>query len=167
MLLGSVLGLTVLAAAGMWMYFVYRLSDPATSLLYGIRIDGSRVSVKAPICPTDKLGTVEVYNSDSEKLVWRANRPKTPEGERGMVTLWKADDFLKASPETQPRTLPTYLDVSVIYAGGEGGGGDVFDVRKVKAARVPTGQYWTHDGFKTATQIDAQLKCRSAGKPSP
>lgn len=31
-----------------------------------IRIDGTRISVKAPTCPTDKVGTVEVYDSDSE-----------------------------------------------------------------------------------------------------
>lgn len=161
-LLGSVFGLTVLTAAGVWVYGVYSMSDPATSLLVGIRIDGPRISVKAPTCPTDKVGTVEVYDSDSEKLLWRANHPTTPEGEQGAVVLWKADDFREANPETPPKTLPTNLDVSVTYAGGEDGTGDVFNVRKVQAAHVPTGQYWTHDGTKTAAQIDAQLKCHNS-----
>ncbi|WP_327725017.1 hypothetical protein [Streptomyces europaeiscabiei] len=159
MLVGSVLGLTVLSAAGVWVYGVYRMSDPATSVLVGIRIDGSRISVKTPTCPTEKVGTVEVYDSDSEMLLWRADHPKTAEGKHGVVTLWKAGDFFKASPGTQPRTLPTNLDVSVTYAGGEDGTGDVFNLRKVQAAHIPTGQYWTDDGPMTAAQIDAQLNC--------
>lgn len=160
---GSVLVLAVLVAAGTWVYGAYSMSDPATIILTGIRIDDSRISVKMPTCPTDKVGTVEVYNSDSEKLLWRASGPKTPEGRRGAVTLWKADDFLKASPGTQPRTLPTNLDISVTFPGADDGTGDVFNIRKIKAAHIPDGQYWTRDGARTATQIDAQLKCHSDG----
>ncbi|MFE2267227.1 hypothetical protein [Streptomyces griseosporeus] len=162
MLLGSVVGLTVVTGVGVWVYGVYSMSDPATSILAGIRIDGSRISIKAATCPQDKVGTVEVYDSNSEKLLWRASHPTTPAGEKGLVVLWKADDFLEASPETQPKALPTDLDVSVTYAGGEDGTGDVFNVRKVLAAHVPTGHYWTHDGTKSAAQIDAQLQCHSS-----
>ncbi|MFI5817009.1 MULTISPECIES: hypothetical protein [unclassified Streptomyces] len=161
-LLGSLLGLAVLAAVGTWVYGVYSMSDPATSLVVGMRIDGSRISVKMPTCPTDKVGTVEVYDSDSEKLLWQASGPKTQEGKRGAVTLWKADDFLKAEPGTHPKTLPANLDVSVTFAGVDDGTGDVFNVRKVKAAHVPDGQYWTRDGSRTASQIDAQFKCHAS-----
>jgi hypothetical protein len=160
---GSVLVLAVLAAVGAWVYGAYSMSDPTATILAGIRIDDSRISVKLPTCPTDKVGTVEVYNSDSAKLLWRASGPKTPTGRRGSITLWKADDFHKASPRTQPTTLPANLDVSVIFAGVEDGTGDVFNVPKVKAAHIPDGQYWTRDGARTATQIDAQLKCHSNG----
>ncbi|MGW4907736.1 hypothetical protein [Streptomyces sp. NPDC004270] len=160
--MGSVLGLAVLAAAGTWVYGVYSMSDPATTILAGIRIDGSRISVKMPTCPTDRVGTVEVYDSDSEKLLWRASGPRTPAGKRGVVTLWNADDFLKASSGTQPETLPANLDISVTFAGSGDGTGDVFNVRKVKAAHVPDGQYWTRGGARTTAQIDAQLGCHSS-----
>ncbi|MFI5800414.1 hypothetical protein [Streptomyces sp. NPDC051677] len=161
-LVGSLLGVAVLGAACVWVYGVYSMSDPATTILAGMRIDGTRVSVKAPTCPTDKVGTVEVYDSDSEKLLWRANSPKTPEAKQGAITLWKADDFLKAGSEAPPKELPTTLDVSVTYAGVDDGTGDVFDIRKVKAAHIPKGQFWTRDGFRTAAQIDAQLQCRDS-----
>ncbi len=161
-LMGSVLGLAVLAAVGTWIYGAYSMSDPATTILAGIRIDGSRIEVKMPTCPTDKVGMVEVYDSDSEKLLWRASGPKTPEGKRGVVTLWNTDDFLKTSSGKQPKTLPANLDVSVTFAGSEDGTGDVFDVRKAGAAHVSDGQYWTRDGARTATQIDAQIKCHAS-----
>jgi len=160
-LLGLLLGPAVLGAACVWVYGVYNMSDPATTILVGMRVDGSRVSVKAPTCPTDEVGMVEVYDSDSEKLLWHANGPNTAEGQRGAITLWKADDFLKTDLKKQPTTLPANLDVSVTYAGSGDGTGDVFDVRKVKAVHLPEGQYWTSDGALTAAQIDAQLNCRS------
>ncbi|WP_369188612.1 hypothetical protein [Streptomyces sp. R08] len=157
----SVFVLIILAAAGTWVYGAYSMSDPTTVILAGIRIDDSRISVKMPTCQTDTVGTVEVYNSDSAKLLWQASGPKTSAGKRGSVTLWKAADFHKASPTTQPTTLPANLDVSVTFAGVEDGTGDVFNVPRVKAARIPDGQYWTRDGARSATQIDAQLKCNS------
>lgn len=160
--MGSVLGLAALAAVGTWVYGVYSMSDPATTILAGIRIDGSRVLVKMPTCPTDKVGRVEVYDSDSEKRLWRASSPKTSEGKRGVITLWNADDFLKTSSGTQPKTLPANLDVSVTFAGVEDGTGDVFNVRKVQATHVPDGLYWTRDGSRTAGQIDAQLNCHDS-----
>ncbi|POX50882.1 hypothetical protein [Streptomyces sp. Ru72] len=159
MLLGSVLGLALLSAVGVRVYGVRNMSDPQTPLLVGIRVDGSRISVKAPTCPTDKVGTVEVYDSDSDKLLWRASGPKTPEDEQGAVTLWKADDFSKAGPKAQPKTLPTNLDISVTYTGTKDGAGDTFNVPRVESAHIPEEQYWTYDGPKTAAQLDAQLKC--------
>ncbi|MFF8989252.1 hypothetical protein ACF09H_04625 [Streptomyces sp. NPDC014983] len=162
-LVGSVFGLAFLAAIGVGVYTVRAMSDPETSLLIGIRIDGTRVSVKAPVCPADRVGTVEVYDSDAEKLLWRARRPRTPEGERGAVTLWQAGDFLAAGPGARPRTLPATLDVSVAYADRDGGADDVFDLREVRAARVPADRYWTHDGPRTDAQIDAQLRCDGGG----
>ncbi|MGW7242972.1 hypothetical protein [Streptomyces sp. NPDC054804] len=162
MLIGSVLALPLLGAAGTWVYGIYSMSDPATTILVGARIDGSRISVKMPTCPTDTVGTVEVYDSDSEKLLWRASGPKTLEGKRGVVTLWNADDFLKASSGTQPKTLPANLDISVTFAGTEDGSGDVFNVRELRAAHVAEKQYWTSGGARTAAQIDAQLGCHSS-----
>ncbi|QDN82572.1 hypothetical protein FNV64_49955 [Streptomyces sp. S1A1-7] len=95
-------------------------------------------------------------------LAGMASSPKTSEGKRGVITLWNADDFLKTSSGAQPKTLPANLDISVTFAGVEDGTGDVFNVRKVKAAHVPNGQYWTRDGSRTAVQIDAQLNCHDS-----
>ncbi|MEU9393109.1 hypothetical protein AB0D86_24320 [Streptomyces sp. NPDC048324] len=147
-----------LGAVGAFEYMVYRMSDPATTVLVGLRIDGSRVSFKAPVCGTATVRTVEVYDSDSEDLLWRARGPRTAGGRSGAVTLWAADEFRTARPTTRPAALPTWLDVSVTYAGGDGAG-DVFEVRKVKAARVPAGRYWTRDGPLTAAEIDARGSC--------
>ncbi|MBN0044624.1 hypothetical protein JS756_10990 [Streptomyces actuosus] len=161
-LAGSLLVLAVLGAAGAWMFVVRGMSDPVPSVVLGIRIEASGVSVKAPTCPTDRVGRVEVHDSDSERLLWWADGPTTPEGVRGAVTLWTADGFRSASPRTRPEPLAAFLDVSVVYAGGDDGTGDVFDVRAVRAAHVPAGRYWTRDGPRTAAQIDAQLNCRGA-----
>ncbi|MHC3469422.1 hypothetical protein ACYF6T_11955 [Streptomyces sp. 7R007] len=149
-----------LAAVGTWVSVVYGMSDPATTYVAGIRFDGSSVSVKVPLCPSDRVEAVEVYDSDSEKLLWRASGPKTAEAERGAVTLWKAADFRTSGPAVQPVSLPANLDVSVTFAGTEDGSGDVFDVRKARAAHVADGRYWTRDGLRTAAQIDAQFGCR-------
>ncbi|MFI1002462.1 hypothetical protein ACIP10_26800 [Streptomyces galbus] len=160
-LLGSVLALALLSAAGAWVYGVYSMSDPTTSILVGMRIDGSRVSVKFPTCPFEKVRTVEVYDSDSEKLLWKATDPKTAEGQQGAVTLWRTDDFSKADPRSMPKALPKYLDVASTYAGTTDGTGNMFNVSEVTSAHVPEGKYWTPSGLKTAAQLDAQLKCRN------
>ena len=158
---GSVCGLAVLVALGAWAVGVYSMSDPTTTTLVGLRVDGSRLSVKVPTCPSNRVGTVEVHDSDSEKLLWRASGPKTSKGKRGALVLWKADDFRKVSPGTQPKTLPAHLDVSVTFAGADDGTGGTFDIREAKAAHVPAGRYWTPDGPRTASQIDAQFTCHA------
>jgi hypothetical protein len=160
-LMWSAVGLAVLVACGTWVWGVHRMSDPATSFVVGMRIEGSRVSVKAPTCPTEWVETVEVYDSDSEKLLWRAHGPRTEEGRHGSFTLWKADDFQRPGARKQPGKLPAYLDVSVTFAGGDDGTGDVFDIREVRAAHLTDGQYWTTRGPRTAAQIDAQFSCKT------
>ncbi|MGW9029514.1 hypothetical protein ACWGQ5_36435 [Streptomyces sp. NPDC055722] len=157
--LGSVLGLVVLAALGVGEYAVYRMSDPEDALLVGIRIDGARISVKAPVCPADTVKRVDVYDSRSEKPLWRATGPKTTQAKRGAITLWAKDAFLRSAPDAEPRRLPKELDISVEYADGNDGTGNVFNISEVMALAVPEGQYWTYDGPMTARRIDAQLKC--------
>ncbi|MEU9976742.1 hypothetical protein [Streptomyces sp. NPDC051014] len=162
-LAGSVLGLAFLATVGTGAWVIHRMSDPATAFLAGIRVDGSRVSVKMPACRTDEVESVEVHDFDSEALLWRATGPKTPEGRRGLIALWNADGFREATPGTRPGTLPANLDVSVTFAGTGDGTGDVFDVRRARTAHLPDGQYWTRDGARTAAQIDAQFRCHRGG----
>lgn len=67
----------------------------------------------------------------------------------------------------QPSPLPRALDVLVTFAGSEDGTGGYFDMRRVLAAKLPDGQYWTDDGPMTGEAIDAQWKCgASAHSPS-
>ncbi|MBK3645240.1 MULTISPECIES: hypothetical protein [Streptomyces] len=166
-LMGSAILVVVLGAVGAFEFMVHRMSDPATTIPVGLRIDGSRVSFKAPVCAGETVRTVEVYDSDSEDLLWRAQGPRTAGGRSGAVTLWAADDFRTARPKAPPGTLPKWLDVSVTYADGDGTG-DVFEVRKVRAAGLPAGRYWTREGPMTAAEIDARLSCRGhrTGVPS-
>ncbi|MFD4761542.1 hypothetical protein ACFWOJ_22490 [Streptomyces sp. NPDC058439] len=160
-LAGSILTLgLLLTGVSLWLYGVHRMSDPAEPLLVGIRIDGSRISVKAPTCPSDKVGAIEVYDSETEQRLWRARAPKTPEGRRGAVTLWDNEAFLKPDKEEQPADVPNNLDISFEYAGLDDGAGDVFSMSDVKAAQPPKDQYWTHEGPMTARAIDRQLTCR-------
>ncbi|MFE7134422.1 hypothetical protein ACFVIM_26545 [Streptomyces sp. NPDC057638] len=167
-LLGSVLAVGLLAVVGAWVYGVYAMSAPERGLLVGLRIDGSRVTVKAPTCPTDTVGTVEVFDSETTEPLWRASDPTTQAGKRGELTLWDAAGFARPGPQPQPARLPDRLDVAVEYGVGEHGGGpdgsgDVFDTAEAAAAGLPEGQYWTDDGPMTAAAIDGQLRCGSAG----
>ncbi|MFF5639620.1 hypothetical protein [Streptomyces sp. NPDC012825] len=156
---GSVLGVLLLAAGGLWAFGVYSMSEPSRSLLIGVRIEGARVTVKAPTCPTDTVARVEVFDGESTKPLWQAREPRTSEGRSGAVTLWADDEFLKPGPGAQPEKLPRSLDVLFTYAGTGDGTGDVVDVAQVVSAEIPEGWYWTKDGPKTAQEIDKQLKC--------
>ncbi|MGW4278130.1 hypothetical protein ACWEGQ_38765 [Streptomyces seoulensis] len=157
--------LGVVGAVSAWAYFIYRMSDPATVLAIGVRVDGSRVSVKFPTCPFEEVRTVEVYDRDSEKLLWKATGPRTAEGRHGTVTLWRAADFSTAAPRPVPATRPEHLDVVSTYAGTDGGTGGIVDVSEVASAHVPEGTYWTDSGPRTAAQLDAQLTCRTSRRP--
>ncbi|MFJ8665985.1 hypothetical protein [Streptomyces sp. NPDC093600] len=150
--------MALIAAAGLWVYGVYSMSDPRP-LLVGMRIDGSRVSIKAPTCPTEAVGKVEVFDGTSEKPLWEARDPKSAEGKRGALTLWAGEEFAHSTPGRQPATLPKDLDVLITDAGTEDGSGGLFDTSVIKAAQLPAGQYWTADGPMTAEAIDRQLSC--------
>ncbi|MEV6655037.1 hypothetical protein [Streptomyces sp. NPDC051219] len=160
--LGVVLGVGALVVIVMWTYGVYSMSAPDKPVVLGMRIDGNRVSVKGPLCPTEKADRVEVLDATTEKLLWKATGPKTPKGILGALTLWKADDYRTAGPGRQPAKVPALLDISVSDASGAGPG-TVFDTRAVAAAQLPEGAYWTPYGPMTGEEIDAQLECSSSG----
>ncbi|MGW6966403.1 hypothetical protein ACWGET_20385 [Streptomyces zaomyceticus] len=162
----SALGLVALAAViAVWRFLVYGMSDPMP-LAVGIRIDGARVSIKAPTCPTEAVDKVEVFDGESEKPLWEARGPKSPEGKRGALTLWAADEYERPGAGRQPTPLPKRLDVSLTDVGGEGGGGEGFDTAVVMAAKVPEGQYWTSKGPMTTEAIDDQLVCGPSDRSS-
>ncbi|MCZ0983100.1 hypothetical protein O1L60_40250 [Streptomyces diastatochromogenes] len=164
----SVVGLVVIGAGVVgWRSLVHGMSDPGSvSLAVGLRIDGARVSVKVPACPTEAVDKVEVFDGEREKPLWEARAPKSPQGKRGALTLWAADEYEHPGPGGQPALLPKSLDVAVTGAGGEGGGGGNFDTAVVMAAKLPDGHYWTSKGPMTAEAIDGQLTCGASGRPS-
>ncbi|MFF2065141.1 hypothetical protein ACFVWZ_25625 [Streptomyces sp. NPDC058200] len=164
MLLGSVLGLAVLAAAGVWVYGVYSMSDPVPPVL-GARVEGKTIVVKFPVCPKDMISRVEVTDSDDTSenphLVWWASNPTTPSAKKGVVKLWSGDGFERHASEPAQSAIPRNLVVGYVDPSGDGRDG-VFTLRTVSAAKLKAGQYWTHDGTKTAEQIDAQLQCHDS-----
>jgi hypothetical protein len=164
-LIGSVIVLAVLAAVGIWLYGVYSMSDPVPPAL-GARVDGMVIVVKFPVCPTDVIRRVEVTDFHDDKtanphVLWWASNPTTPSAKNGVVTLWSSDGFERHAPQSAQSAIPRDLVVGYLDPSG-GGLDDVFTLRTVSAAKLQPGQYWTHDGARTATQIDAQLNCHSS-----
>ncbi|MEV1049945.1 hypothetical protein [Streptomyces sp. NPDC049887] len=164
---GSVVGVLLLVAGGLWAFGVYSMSEPSRPLLIGVRIDGARVTVKAPTCPTDTVARVEVFDGESTEPLWQAREPRTSEGRSGAVTLWADDEFLKPGPGTRPEKLPRSLDVLFTYARTGDGTGGAIDVAQVTSTEIPEGRYWTEDGPRTAQEIDEQLKCAPEGTTAP
>ncbi|MFJ8847439.1 hypothetical protein ACIRFF_31590 [Streptomyces cyaneofuscatus] len=152
----------VLMALGFWAFFVHTLSDPGSPGLVGMRIDGDTVTVKAGRCPQDRVRRIEVWDSDTERLLWRGDKPLTEEGRRGVLPLWDGEAYRTSSPAGQPSELPEVLDVTIDH-GPEYGVSEVFDIAEVRAAVLPPGSYWTGDGVRTAEQLDRSLDCGSSG----
>ncbi|WP_242427699.1 hypothetical protein [Streptomyces sp. Root431] len=147
-----------LALAFLWIKFLNVMSHPDGPSLLGLRIDGDTITVKTAQCPSDRVRRVELYDSDSEKLVWRADDPLTEEGRGGLLRLWAAEEYRTSRPATRPAELPKQLDVSVRY-GSEDGAGAVFDLAAVRAAAPPAGSYWTSQGIRTGRELDQLLHC--------
>lgn len=142
----------------LWVTVVTGMSDPVGPSLLGLRIDGDTVTVKAAQCPSERVRRVELHDSDSERLVWRADGPLTAEGRGGPLRLWAAEDYRTARPATGPAELPEQLDVSVAY-GSDDGAGAVFDLAAVRAAAPPAGSYWTPEGIRTGRELDELVDC--------
>ncbi|MFE7548823.1 hypothetical protein [Streptomyces gardneri] len=158
----GLIALAILAApialAFLWIKFLTVMSHPVGPSLLGLRIDGDTVTVKAAQCPSERVRRVELWDSDSEKLVWRAEGPLTEEGRGGLLRLWAAEDYRTSRPATRPAELPKQLDVSVGY-GPEDGAGALFDTAAVRAAALPAGSYWTSDGVRTGRELDELIDC--------
>lgn len=163
---GSVLVLAVLTAVGIWVYGAYSMSYPVPPVL-GARVEGQTIVLKFPVCPTDVIRHVEVTDFDDDTsanphVLWWATNPTTPSARKGVTTLWSGDGFEHHAPEPPRSAIPRNLVVGFLDPSGDGRDG-VFTLRTISAAKLKAGQYWSDDGAKTAAQIDAQLKCHSAG----
>ncbi|MFD4277046.1 hypothetical protein R2B67_16335 [Streptomyces cyaneofuscatus] len=42
---------------------------------------------------------------------------------------------------------------------------EVFDIAEVRRAVVPPGSYWTHEGVRTAEQLDGIPDCGNSSRP--
>lgn len=118
------------------------------------------VTVKAGQCPQDRVRRVEVWDSGTERRVWRGDHPLTEAGRRGLLPLWDGKAYRASSPEARPSELPETLDVTVDH-GPDCGVSEVFHIKEVRAADVPPGSYWTRDGIRTAEELDGLLDCGS------
>ncbi|MEU0357875.1 hypothetical protein [Streptomyces cyaneofuscatus] len=91
-------------------------------------------------------------------------RGLTEEGRRGLLPLWEGKAYRASSPAGQPSELPATLDVTVDH-GPAYGVSEVFDIAAVRRAVVPPGPYWTHEGIRTAEQLDGIPDCGNSGRP--
>lgn len=151
--------ITLLGASGCGMF----PSDPADPPVFGARVDGDTIVVKMPMCPTDEIRRVEVYDFDDVKhenprIVWSASGPTSESTRKGLVTLWSGEGFVEHSRKPSNSSIPPNIGVSYTDPTGDGRD-DVFALRTIESAKLEPGKYWTRDGPMTAKQIDAQLHC--------
>ncbi|MGX9889319.1 hypothetical protein [Streptomyces sp. NPDC002276] len=140
-------------------------SDPANPPVSGARVEGTSIVVKFPVCPTDKIRRVEVTDfddtkSDNPRVLWWASDPTTQSARSGIVILWSAEGFGHHAAAPARSAVPRNLDVGYALPSGDGYD-DVFNLGTISKAKLKAGQYWTHDGPRTAAQIDAQLSCHN------
>ncbi|WP_159106860.1 hypothetical protein [Streptomyces rishiriensis] len=138
-------------------------SDPADPPQFGARVDGGTIVVKIPMCPTDEIRRVEVYDFDdveheNPRIVWSASGPASASTRKGLVTLWSGEGFAKHSGKPVKSAIPPTIGVSYSDPAGDGRG-DVFTLHTIESATLEPGKYWTREGPMTARQIDAQLHC--------
>ncbi|MDX3240280.1 hypothetical protein [Streptomyces sp. ME18-1-4] len=158
-LAGFLTVITLLGTAGCGMF----PSDPADPPQFGATVDGDTIVVKIPMCPTDEIKRVEVYDFDDVKhenprVVWSASGPNSTSTREGLITLWSGEGFAKHSEIPSNSSIPPNIGVSYRDPKGDGRG-DVFARHTIESAKLEPGKYWTRDGPMTAKQIDAQLHC--------
>ncbi|MFF4791137.1 hypothetical protein ACFY2M_15425 [Streptomyces sp. NPDC001276] len=133
------------------------------SLLLGFRVTDRIVEVKVPVCPGDKLSRAEVWDpgneTKKEKLLWWGEEPMGETADNGLLQLWSAAGYRKASTAEKPSTLPPLVDVSITYAGQDDSVGDLVNLGEATKHTLKD-QYWTIEGKPmSAREIDEQLSC--------
>ncbi|MEU3838836.1 hypothetical protein AB0E88_02165 [Streptomyces sp. NPDC028635] len=136
-------------------------SDPADPPAFGARISGGTITVKAPLCPADRFERIDVSDADdvgseTPKTLWWASGPQTRQAKAGLLHLWSGQGFAHHAPA--PASTPDNLNVGYTDSSGDGRD-DVLPLQEIAKAKLGPGDYWTHDGPKTAAEIDAQLSC--------
>jgi len=138
-------------------------SDPAESVTFGARVEGDAIIVKIPLCSTDTLRRVEVIDFDDAEratppVLWWASNPTASSAKEGVVKLWSGEGFDHYA--VKPSTIPRNIEVDY-FDRTDRAGGDVFDLHTISTAKLKAGKYWTHNGPRTAAEINAQLGCTS------
>lgn len=118
-----------------------------------MRIDGDTVTVKAGQCPQDRVRRVEVWDSGTERRIWRGDDPLTEAGQRGLLPLWGGEAYRTSSPAARPSELPKTLDVTVDHGPDHG-------VSEVFAIEVDTGAHNKLASRCAAPAHGGQLPCR-------
>ncbi|MCT9089794.1 hypothetical protein N4G70_13075 [Streptomyces sp. ASQP_92] len=143
------------------------------ALTLGLRVTGSRIEVKVPLCPGKRVSHVEVWKpSDGkggERLLWWGTGPSAPRqgASAGVIPLWSAVGYASASSAPRPSTLLPQIDISVDYAGEHDGVGGILDTRQASNSGLKPGQYWTtRDSSMTGKEIDDHLRCHQYSSPA-
>jgi hypothetical protein len=137
-------------------------SDPEPPV-FGARAEQGEILIKIPLCSSDTVRRVEVTDYDdtkhsSPRLVWWASDPNGTTTKQGKFTLWSGSGFQHSASKPTASAIPRNIDVGYVDPSGDGRD-DVFNLTKIARANLKQDQYWTANGPKTASQIDAQLSC--------
>lgn len=139
----------------------------------GLRITGSQIEVKVPLCRGVRISRVEVWKpSDGkggEKQLWWGKDPSVPQqgSETGVIRLWNTVGYASASPAQRPSALLPAIDISVDYSGESDGVGSILDTRQAARPDLKPGQYWSmRNKPMTGKEIDEQLSCNKSKPPS-
>lgn len=140
-------------------------SDPEPPV-FGARTEQGQIVIKIPLCSSEVVRRVEVTDYDdtehsSPGVVWWASGPNSATTKRGKFTLWSGSGFEHSAPEPSTSAIPKNIDVGYVDPSGDGRD-DVFSLKEISRAKLKQGQYWTANGPKSASQIDAQLSCKSS-----
>ncbi|MFI6438391.1 hypothetical protein [Streptomyces sp. NPDC050759] len=110
-------------------------SDPADPPMFGARVEDETIVVKIPMCPTDEIRRVEVYDSgdaehDDPRIAWSASEPTSEWARNGIVDPWSGEGFTKHSNPPAESAAPSDIGVSYTDPTNDGRD-DVFDLRTI------------------------------------
>lgn len=143
-------------------------SDPVPSVV-GVRWEEDRLVAFLPVCPGDRLESVQIYDETDPAVrnsmpspIWTGSSPRDPATLAGEFVL-NGENAFAQSTGPFPARLPA--DIAVEYKTARGRGAAM----RVRAAEVPRGgvpadTYWTTDGTKSREQLLKQFPC---DQPSP
>lgn len=145
------------------------LTNGPEPMSFGFRMEGGKIAVAVPLCPSDAVFGAESYVSvdgegdgDGFRELWSASGPRSPEVGRGVFFV-NSDQSFSTVEKPLSTTPPNrfYVDTR---EGTEGqvkeSGSSFVDLRKLKSAELADDEYMTWSGkVMTRKEINAQRRC--------